>query len=612
MTGPQPKLKTGLIAVILFSSLPLSAQSGYNDYSSSDKTFKYREDFSSASYRWESDVEGKSSGEIRGGVLVFKSINDKAQAKYAMVEGMNWSGDWELEVGVRWVNGKQNSSIDFIWDRVSGQTRKYHFGFTGAGKYNIAEYDQGYQQIVGFTKADFVNQTTRNRLTVRKVKNTYYFFVNERFVKSHPFKAIKGDYVGVMVPPSSVIHVDYLYARQLKKKVVSDYSSTSTIDASGGYVGVMTKYNGYNLQRWKTRDNFPKDAIKADWDAGFSVSDLSYDNNKWSLIMSKGTGYSTQTWITRKEWPKDDIKEKWDQGYKITEVNYGNGVYAIVFSKNSGYDRQRWATKGSAFPSDKIREFGNDDLSITEIIYSKDRWVVVGSKDSSIKTQKWFKRTKFPKEDIETYLRQGFSITQLSRENGWWVLVMSQYHSGSRPTVWFNTKEFPKTKIREYWDKGYYLTDLTYTKPGRQAVNSNPSTESITTTSNNTKVKKSIKTRLLGNWYGGADGEKKGYLRFYTDDIIRMISGIDTVGGYNYQQQGMKLDVKYRLNSFNTPNQLDIVFYSKGSVFGKMKGIIRFKDDDSFELKLAGLNAPRPGSFTSTTENKVATFRRLR
>lgn len=610
--GPQPIRIAGLLTLILFFSIHLNAQSDYDDYSASDKTFKYREDFSKPSYRWESDVEGKSTAEIRDGVLVFKSINDKAQAKYTPVDGMNWSGDWELEIGVRWVNGKQNSSIDFVWDRIPGQTRKYHFGFTGAGKYNLAEYNEGYQQIVGFTKASFVNRTTRNRLTVRKVKNTYYFFVNERFVKSHPYKAMKGDHIGFVVPPSSVIHVDYLYARQLEKRNNSYASSNNSLGSNNrqrtGYVAVMTKNNGYNLQRWKTRDNFPKEGIKSDWNDGFSISSLSYDNKKWSLVMSKGTGYSTQTWITRREWKKEDIKEKWDQGYKITEVSYGNGVYAVVFSKTNNLGRQRWATKISGFPSDKIREFASDGLKISKVIYGKDRWVLVATGDNRIKNQKWFKRAKFPAEDIETYTVQGYSVTQLSQENGWWVLVMSQYHNRNLHSIWFRSNEFPKTKIREYWDEDYYLTGITYTSPGNQPASPSPSK-----TANNTTAKKNMKTRLLGNWYGGADGDKQGYLRFYSDDIIRMISGADTVGGYNYQQEGIKLDVKYELNSFNTPNQLDIVFYSGGNVFGKMKGIIRFKDDDTFELKLAPqLGSPRPGSFSSTTENKVATFRRVR
>lgn len=607
-----------LACIVLGSLIGFSGltQSGYDDYQATDKVFKYREDFSTASSQWESGTEGRSEAEIRGGALVFKSLNDRAQAKYISVEEIDWSGDWELEIGVRWVNGKENSSVDFIWDRTPGQTRKYHFGFTAARKYNISEYNQGYQQIVGFTKADFVYRTTRNRMTVRHVDGQYYFFVNERFVKRSPAKTITGDNIGFMVPPGSMIEVDYLYARQLKKITSFNKTASSNNSRYTGYIGVMTRNNGYNLQRWKTRDQFPKEEIKTDWNADFSISSLSYENNKWALVMSKGTGFSTQTWITRREWKREDIKAKWDQAYKITEVSYGNGVYAIVFSKTQALGRQRWATKMSSFPSDKIREFGQEGLKITKVIYGKDRWVLVATQDSRIKNQKWFKRKGFPAEDIETYTVQGYSIAQLSQEDGWWVLVMNQYYGGDKPTIWFRSTEYPKDEIRKYWDRGYYLTELTYTDPKSKSEPQSSSTLSnhISSTNNSTTTTKrwDLKAKLLGKWYGGAPGETQGHMTFYTDDILKIVSGGDTIGGYDYKQDGQPVDVKYELNSFNTPNQLDIVFYAGNKSFGRLKGIIRFQGDDTFEFKLASsFSEPRPSSFTNTNDNKVSTFKKV-
>lgn len=607
-----------LYFLVLFSILvPLfsHSQSRYNDYSSAEKTFKYREDFNSSSGSWEADVQGKSEAYVRSGALVYKSINDKAQAKYKSISGMDWSGDWEIEIGVRWINGKENSSIDLIWDRTAGESRKYHFGFTAARKYNISEYNEGYQQIVGFTKADYVYKNTRNRLTVRHVNGYYYFFVNERFVKTYPSKTITGDYIGFMVPPSSTIEVDFLYARQLKKSSSGAIASTTEIESKGGYIGVMTKSIGYNVQRWKTREAFPKDAIKTDWSDGYSISDLSYDNYNWTLIMSKGTGYSTQNWITRKEWKREDIKEKWDEGYLITELEYGNGVYAIVFSKSEDLGRQRWATKVSDFPSDKIKEFYDDGLTISELIYGKDRWVLVATKDSRIKNQKWFKRTQFPTNDIKTYTDQGYAITQLSKENGWWVLVMSQYHSGRKPTVYFNSATFPKEQIRKYWEQGYYLTDLTH-------VNAQSTTNSNSVVSNKTSDNRynsktplvittsALRSKLIGQWYGGSPEEnEKGTFKFYSNGNIEMIddSG-QIIGGDNYYQDGIKIDLTFEISASSTPHQLDFVFASGEMELGKMRGIINFIDKDTFEFVLADeISGKRPTSFSG---KKRAVFKR--
>ena len=73
----QPLLKLGYLVTALLFCLSGRAQSSYDDYRALDKVFKYREDFNTTSYRWETDVEGKSEAEVRGGALVFKSIKAK-------------------------------------------------------------------------------------------------------------------------------------------------------------------------------------------------------------------------------------------------------------------------------------------------------------------------------------------------------------------------------------------------------------------------------------------------------------------------------------------------------------------------------------------------------
>lgn len=809
----QPKLKLVLLAIAFIFSFSLQAQSSYNDYRLSDKTFEYREDFNGSSVYWDTYEADRRSAEIEDGGLIFTSLNDKTQVKYRTID-LNWSGDWELEIGVSWLYGKETSAVDFIWDKESGNSNKYHFGFTAGGKYVLAEYkNSAYDHILKFIPASFVNKRTRNKMTVRKVGQTYYFFVNERMVKSMPYKSVKGDMIGFTVPPNTSIKVDYLYALSLNdktnaytsttssggtsystygssdktkvyredfnnnsekwevyrsgsrmgkihdgyfdwismnnsaqmimhklidmdwdrdwqietrvkfvtgkpnssndliwnideggtdkyhfgftgegkyvfsKKVGSEYQSivpftaSSTVNKSGfnkitvrkvgnaysyffnekllttkynhkvnsnkvgfmvapnttiqidyldvsylksrtntanngsrsslpagkNYVGVMTKYNGYSVQRWRTRDNFPKDEIKAEWDNDYYISDVSYDNSKWSLVMSKGTGFTNQRWITRKEWPKDEIKKKWDEGYYITEANYGNGVWAIVFSKGSGFSRQRWATKGSAFPSDKIKEFGDAGLSITEIIYGNDRWALVASKDSDIRGQKWFKRNSFPENDISTYLNQGYSITQLSYEKDLWILVMTKYAS-RKQQEWFVTETFPKDKIREYWDQGYYLTDVTYgTTAAASQIQGDPEPQ--------TRIFSNLDQLLVGKWFGGSEDDtedEKGYMIFEADHSTTMIANGETIGGKNYEVEGAKISLTYAVDETTSPRNFDLIFKMGGNEFGRMKGIIKFIDEDTFQLQIATeMQNPRPTRFDSNSKD-VAIFKRVK
>lgn len=587
------------LTILLFPKICFS-QSSYDDYTSSTKSQVYREDFNSSSDEWEIYVSGQRMGKVNGGTYDWISLNEKAQAKYVSVPEMNWSRDWQLEIRMKQVNGKKNSSNDFLWDREAGNSNKFHFGFTGEGKYNLSEYDNGYQSIVGFTQASFVNRTSFNKITVRKVGNTYYFFFNEQYITSRVSKPIKGDYVGFMVPPNSTLQVDYIDVSYLNGET-SDYTNSNaetTVSSGKVFAAVMSKNNGYSMQRWKTRDMFPKDEIKKDWTDGFYISDVSYDDEKWTLVSSKGTGYSQQKWFTRFEFPKAEIKDYWNQSYRITELNYGNGVWALVMSKNSGFGKQRWATSAD-FPRDKIKEFGDEGLFITELIYGNDRWALVASKDEDIRGQRWFKKQQFPKQDIEEQLSQGYNISQLEYHNGFWILIMTKYAS-RQSQEWFTDSIFPKSKIREYWNQGYYLTDITY----------GPTTNPIPAS---TSPGTHLKELLIGKWYGGAEGESDmGYFIFDKDLTATMITDKDTIGGRNYYESGVKIDLKYSLNDNSYPKQIDLSFYSGGTNFGTMKGIIRMLDDNTFEVKLANdLNKNRPTSFISEGNNKVAKFKRV-
>ena len=591
------------LSIILFNSLSL-AQSSYSDYTSSDKMRVYREDFNNTSSEWEIYVSGQRMGKVNNGTYDWISLNDKAQAKYISIPGMDWNRDWQLEIRMKHLNGKKNSSNDFLWDREPGNSNKCHFGFTGEGKYNLSEYDKGYQTIVGFTASSFVGKSTFNKITVRKVGSNCYFFFNERFITSRRYKRIKGDYVGFMVPPNSTLQVDYLEASYLNSSSASNSFNTSNTPTVA-YVGVMSKYNGYTKQRWKTRDAFPKEEIKKDWDEGYYISDISYDNEKWTLISSKGTGFTLQRWATRVDFPKEKIKELWNESYRVTELNYGNGVWALVMSKGSGFGKQRWATS-SDFPREKIKEFGDEGLYITELIYGNDRWALVSSKDEDIVGQRWFKKSQFPKKDLEEQINQGYNVTQLEYHNGFWILIMTKYAT-LKPQQWFTDNTFPKDKIREYWNQGFYLTDITY------GITSARSNEVSNVSKTSYKTSKPLIDLLVGKWYGGVpDENEKGYFIFDKDLYATMITDKDTIGGKNYYESGVKIDLRYSINTSVSPKQLDLFFKAGETNFGAMKGIIRMIDDNTFELKLATqLGNSRPTAFIDEKDSKVALFKRV-
>ncbi|MCE7996696.1 MAG: hypothetical protein HEP71_32350 [Roseivirga sp.] len=585
-----------------------SASGSYSSYGSSDKTQIYREDFNNSSEKWEVYRSGSRMGKIQNGFFDWISMNNNAQLIWHTLSDMDWDRDWQIETRVKFVTGKPNSSNDLVWNIDENGTDKFHFGFTGEGKYVFSKkVGSDYNSIVPFTASSTVNKSSFNKITVRKVGSVYYYFFNEKLLTTKYNHKVTSNKVGFMVAPNTTIQIDYLDISYLKSRsTTTNNTKSGTLPAGKNFVGVMTKYNGYSVQRWRTRDNFPKDEVKKEWDNGYYISDVSYDNSKWSLVMSKGTGYTNQRWITRKEWPKDEIKEKWNEDYYITELNYGNGVWAIVFSKGSGYSRQRWSTR-SSFPSEKIKEFGDEGQYITEIVYGNDRWALVSSKDSDIRGQKWFKRNEFPESEINTYLNQGYSITQLSYEKDLWILVMTKYIS-NQPQQWFTSKTFPKDQIREYWDEGYYLTDITYGTTGvtsglQRVPESQPREFS------------NLDQLLVGRWFGGSEGDteaEKGYMIFDGNHTTTMIANGETIGGNDYEVEGTKVSLTYAVDETTSPKNFDLIFKIAGTEFGRMKGIIKFIDEDTFQLHIASeIQDPRPTRLDSGSKD-VATFKRVK
>lgn len=576
----------------------------YNSYTSNNMTEVYREDFSKPDSEWEVFRSGERMGKIHDGVLDWISMNNSAQSIFHTLEKMDWNRDWQVEARMKHLIGKANSSNDLLFD-IQEDNEKYHFGFTAQGKYVLSKYVSGaYQSIIPFTSSSTVNKDLFNTFTVRKVGSQYLFYINEELIATKNGLTVSNNKIGFMVPSNSTLQVDYLDVSYLEPK--SSTIASSTLPTGMNYVGIMTKYSGYNLQRWKTRGTFPKDEIKSDWDDGYAVSDLSYDNDKWSLITSKGTGYSKQTWITRNEWPKGEIKEKWNESYRITEANYGNGVWAIVFSKGSSLGRQRWSTR-SDFPTEKIKEFGDDGLWITELIYGKDRWALIASQDPSIRGQRWSKSVDFPESKIKQNQSEGYVVTQLSRENNLWILVMSKY-ANSQPQKLVASSVFPKADIQEFWGQGYYLTDISY---GTINVDNSFTSNRVETTD----LKSNISELLVGKWYGGGvndtEGEK-GYMIFDSNRYTTMISEGDTIGGKGWVTDGVAIDLKYEILSSTSPQGIDLVFQSAGQNFGNMKGIIRMVDEDTFEFCLASeLTDPRPTAFEDAGSVKLAIFKRI-
>ena len=101
-----------------------------------------------------------------------------------------------------------------MWVRLTWNNNddgSYHFGFTAEGKYVLSKLESsGYNPIVPFTSSYLINTDDFNKMTIRKIGDIYYYFINETLISAHKGHTVSSNKIGLMVPPNSTLQVDYL------------------------------------------------------------------------------------------------------------------------------------------------------------------------------------------------------------------------------------------------------------------------------------------------------------------------------------------------------------------------------------------------------------------
>lgn len=210
------------VTVVSFAALIAMAQ---EKVSPSDYTFSkglksqvvLNDDFSKFNNYWLLGIEENSWSEsIEDGHLVFQSLTDKAKEDLLPVI-IDQKRNFEIETSIRFVEGKMDKGYGLQWGKAINPLKQFDFLLTGSGHFTIDKYTGDFKDYVPFTLSDKVNRYAFNKLTVRKVADTYYFFLNEKLVHSMPFEPFFGNLLGFQVAENSTIRVDNIEIAYLDK-----------------------------------------------------------------------------------------------------------------------------------------------------------------------------------------------------------------------------------------------------------------------------------------------------------------------------------------------------------------------------------------------------------
>jgi hypothetical protein len=125
--------------------------------------------------------------------------------------------DFEIETNVKFISGDVTKFNGLFWgDLIFGD--KMFFGFSTMGEFQIKLTSGFEQKIIAQEKTDVIDRSGFNLLSVVKIGQKYYFYINNQKVYEMPFNQFTGRYFGFGIAPKSYIQISFLkiwYLQQL-------------------------------------------------------------------------------------------------------------------------------------------------------------------------------------------------------------------------------------------------------------------------------------------------------------------------------------------------------------------------------------------------------------
>lgn len=206
--------KNALILALLVSFQTLSmSQTVYNDSSIVQRLPLFTDSFENNNNEWITD-NSWISGNFSDGIykIVCKNYKDNTGLTYKVVD-LGPDKDFEIETAF-----KINKGTGAL---VFGLTKEFeHLRVEFENKKNLIlvkdiPAKNKVEKLFSLNVASLIKEGSFNKLTIRRIRNIYYVFINDIFVKQVNNITISGNQLGYSVGLNSDISVDYLNVSNL-------------------------------------------------------------------------------------------------------------------------------------------------------------------------------------------------------------------------------------------------------------------------------------------------------------------------------------------------------------------------------------------------------------
>jgi hypothetical protein len=197
------------ICVIFCFSVTSFAQNQYEDYGTSEVIFN--DDFSNNNNNWSIGLSADScyNSKIENGAFDITSTCQGTHPMYWITQTIDIKRDFEIEAELLYVQGENDNAISLVWGK-DDKNYRLRFGISGNGQYRINQYSGKWIDLKNWTISSLVRKSDYNKLTVRKIGEKYYFFLNEQLVHTSDFYSFFGSQIGFQGNQNSTMRVHYL------------------------------------------------------------------------------------------------------------------------------------------------------------------------------------------------------------------------------------------------------------------------------------------------------------------------------------------------------------------------------------------------------------------
>jgi len=217
------KTLTSLLFLIVFSVTDIFVQAQtnwqpqkYHGVNQTSKSSLFTDYFDDNSHKWNLQSNSSIVVQMDDGFLEMKSGTKKISST-AKIE-LNENENFEIETSLRFSSGNKKRAFGLQWGKSIKGDRYFSFVINTSGQFAISKYSGAYISYKQEAESSLIKANDFNKLTIRKVDNMMYFFLNETLVYSREYKLAYGKFIGFQSAGGNTIQADYLTIKKLNYK----------------------------------------------------------------------------------------------------------------------------------------------------------------------------------------------------------------------------------------------------------------------------------------------------------------------------------------------------------------------------------------------------------